>query len=163
MRTEIAHDTGAQKKLEAIRDVVEAYKDKKGCLIAVLHLSQEIFGYLPEEVQRIVADGLGFSLSYVSSVVSFYSFFSTTPRARHLIKICMGTACYVKGGELIVDKLEELLGISVGETTPDGLFSIVIARCLGACGLAPVIMIDDVVYQKCEPSKMQEILDQYQD
>lgn len=163
MSTEKGHVSGEQAKLDAIRKVIETYKDKKGCLIAVLHLSQEIYGYLPPEVQQIVAEGLGFSQSYVSSVVSFYSFFSTVPRARHQIKICLGTACYVKGGKLIVDKLEELLGISVGETTADGKFSIIIARCLGACGLAPVIMIDDTVYQKCEPSKMQAILDSYAD
>lgn len=163
MSMELARSAGVQEKLDAVRKVVETYRDKKGCLIAVLHLSQEIFGYLPDEVQRIVAEGLGFSLSYVSSVISFYSFFSTVPRARHEIKICLGTACYVKGGKLIVEKLEELLGVSVGETTPDGKFSIIIARCLGACGLAPVLMIDDTVYQKCEPAKMKELLDSIRD
>lgn len=163
MSNGLTNAAASNQKLEAVRKVIETYKDKQGCLIAVLHLSQEIYGYLPEEVQRLVAEELGFSPSYVSSVVSFYSFFSTTPRAQHEIKICLGTACYVKGGKLIVEKLEELLGVSVGETTPDGRFSILIARCLGACGLAPVIMIDNTVYQKCEPSGMQAILDGYKD
>ena len=150
-----------QQKLDAIKKVIETYKDKKGCLIAVLHLAQEIYGYLPVEIQQVVADGMGFTLSYVSSVVSFYSYFSTIPRAEHAIKICLGTACYVRGGKRIVDRLEEVLGVSVGESTEDGKFSIAITRCLGACGLAPVIMIDDEVFQQVNPDKIEKILAKY--
>ena len=109
----------------------------------------------------MVADGMGFTLSYVSSVVSFYSYFSTIPRAEHAIKICLGTACYVRGGKRIVDRLQEVLGISVGESTEDGKFSIAITRCLGACGLAPVIMIDSEVYQQVNPDKIEKILAKY--
>ncbi|MCL1964544.1 MAG: NADH-quinone oxidoreductase subunit NuoE [Firmicutes bacterium] len=150
-----------QEKLDAIQKVIDTYKDKEGCLISVLHLAQEIYGYLPMEIQQKIADGMGFSLSHVSSVVTFYSYFSMIPRADHAIKICMGTACYVRGGKRIVDRLEEVLGISAGQTTSDGKFSIAITRCLGACGLAPVIMIDEEVYQQVNPDKIEKILSKY--
>ena len=150
-----------REKLEAIQKVIDTYKDKEGCLIAVLHLAQEIYGYLPLEVQRLIADGMGVTLSYVSSVVTFYSYFSMIPRAEHAIKICLGTACYVRGGKRIVDRLEEVLGINVGQTTDDGKFSIQITRCLGACGLAPVIMIDEEVYQQVNADKIEKILAKY--
>ncbi|NLE21100.1 MAG: NAD(P)H-dependent oxidoreductase subunit E [Clostridiales bacterium] len=151
-----------REKLDAIQAVIQTYRDKPGCLIAVLHLAQEIYGYLPLEVQRVIAEGMGETLSHVSGVVSFYSYFSTVPRARHAIKICLGTACYVRGGKRIVDRLEEELGISVGERTPDGKFSIIITRCLGACGLAPVVMIDEDVHQQVNPDKIEKILAKYQ-
>lgn len=150
-----------QEKQAAILKVIETYRGKPGCLIAVLHLAQEIYGFLPLEVQRLIADGMGESLSHVSSVVSFYSYFSTLPRARHAIKICLGTACYVRGGKRIVERLEEELGISVGESTPDGKYSIVITRCLGACGLAPVLMIDEDIHQQVNPDKVEKILSKY--
>lgn len=158
-----AIDTGAeeQEKLQMIQSVIETYRDKEGCLITVLHLTQEIYGYLPLEIQRIIADGLGLTLSYVSSVVTFYSHFSMIPRAEHTIKICMGTACYVRGGKRIVDRLEEVLGISVGQTTQDGKFSLLITRCLGACGLAPVIMVGEEVYQQVNADKIEKILAKY--
>ena len=150
-----------QEKLDAIRKVIDTYKDKEGCLIAVLHLAQEIYGYLPLEIQRMIADGMGCSLSYVSSVVTFYSYFSMIPRADHAIKICLGTACYVRGGKRIVDRLEEILGINVGETTPDGKFSIMITRCVGVCGLAPIVVVDDDVHQQVNPDKIEKILSNY--
>jgi len=163
LQVNIALDAAAQEKekREAILKVIDTYRDKPGCLIAVLHLAQEIYGYLPLEVQQIIADGMGESLSHVSGVVSFYSYFSTRPRARLEIKICMGTACYVRGGKRIVERLEEELGISVGETTPDGKFSIIITRCLGACGLAPVVMIGEDVHQQVNPDKIEKILAKY--
>lgn len=153
-------DQGAEEKEKAasIQKVIETYREKEGCLITVLHLAQEIYGYLPLEVQRLIADGMGLTLSYVSSVVTFYSYFSMIPRAKHAIRICMGTACYVRGGKRIVERLEEALGISVGQTTDDGLFSIQITRCLGACGLAPVIMVDEEVFQQVNPDKIEKIL-----
>jgi NADH:ubiquinone oxidoreductase subunit E len=150
-----------QKKRDAIQKVIETYRGKPGCLIAALHLAQEIYGYLPLSVQRDIADGMGESLSYVSGVVSFYSYFSTIPRARHAIRICLGTACYVRGGKRIVDRIEEAIGVSVGESTPDGRFSLVITRCLGACGLAPVIMIDEDVHQQVNPDKVEKLLARY--
>jgi len=162
-QAKVNFDTGAeeQERLDAIQKVIDTYKDKEGCLITVLHLTQEIYGYLPIEIQRKVADGMGLTLSYVSSVVTFYSYFSMVPRAEHAIKICMGTACYVRGGKRIVDRLEEVLGINVGQTTDDGKFSIIITRCVGACGLAPVIMIDEEVYQQVNPDKIEKILAKY--
>lgn len=150
-----------KEKLDAIAKVIETYRDKPGCLIAVLHLAQEIYGCLPLHVQQFIAQGMGETLSHVSGVVSFYSYFSTIPRAQHAIKICMGTACYVRGGKRIVERLEEELGISVGESTPDGKFSIAITRCLGACGLAPVLMIDQDVHQQVNPDKVEKILSKY--
>ena len=157
-----AEDLAAEnEKLDAIREVITQYRSKPGCLIAVLHLAQEIYGFLPLSVLRVIADGMGESLSHVSSVVSFYSYFSTIPRAEHAIRICMGTACYVRGGKRIMERLEEELCISVGESTKDGKFSIAITRCLGACGLAPVMMIDEDVYQQVNADKIEKILSKY--
>ena len=150
-----------REKLEAIQKVIDTYKDKEGCLIAVLHLAQEIYGYLPLEVQRLIADGMGVTLSYVSSVVTFYSYFSMIPRAEHAIKICLGTACYVKGSQKVLDKLCSELGVEVGQTTKDGRFTLRDTRCLGACGLAPAMSIDDTVYKRVNPDHLEHILAQY--
>lgn len=146
---------------EKLANVIDLYSGKEGCLIQVLHAAQEIFGYLPLEVQRFVADKMGFSASYVSSVVSFYSFFSMTPRSDHEIRVCMGTACYVRGGKRILERLQDILGIGVGETTEDRKFSIHVTRCVGACGLAPVMVIDDDVHKQVNPDKIEKILAQY--
>ena len=101
-----------------------------------MHKAQEIYGYLPLELQSYIADGMGMSLSEVSGVVTFYPFFKTKPHGRHTISICMGTACYVRGGKKLVETLQEMLGIEVGQTTEDGMFTFVVERCIGACGLA---------------------------
>jgi len=151
-------DEEAMGKISA---VVEKYKGQDGCLIQVLHEAQDICGYLPLEVQKFIAKKLDLTLSTVSGVISFYSFFSTAPAAEHSIKVCMGTACYVRGGERIVEAIEKELGIKVGETTPDNKFSIQITRCLGACGLAPVIMIDEDVHQRVAPADVKNILAKY--
>lgn len=137
------------------------YKDKPGPLIPVLHEAQELYGYLPEEVQSYIAEGLGVPVSKVSGVVSFYSFFTTKPKGEHTINVCMGTACYVKGAEEILNRLKEELGIEEGETSEDGKFTMVGMRCLGACSLAPVVTIDDKVYGKVTPEKMMEIIESY--
>ncbi|MGI6449418.1 MAG: NAD(P)H-dependent oxidoreductase subunit E [Desulfitobacteriia bacterium] len=150
-----------QQKLDMISEVIEKYKNREGCLIQVLHISQNIFGYLPLEVQKFIADGLDKPLSEVSGVVTFYSFFSTEPRGEHTIRVCLGTACYVRGGKKIVDRLEELLGVEVGGTTKDRKFTFEVARCIGACGLAPAMMIDDVVYKQVNPDKLEAILAKY--
>lgn len=157
-QVQMDHSAEEAEKLAAIQKVIETYRDKEGCLITVLHLAQEIYGYLPLELQRVIADGMGLTLSYVSSVVTFYSYFSMIPRAKHMIRICMGTACYVRGGQRIVERLEEALGINVGQTTDDGKFSIQITRCLGVCGLAPVVMVEDEVFQQVNPDKIEKIL-----
>ncbi|MBP5311573.1 MAG: NAD(P)H-dependent oxidoreductase subunit E [Clostridia bacterium] len=146
---------------EKLANVIDLYSGKEGCLIQVLHAAQEIFGYLPYEVQQYVADNMGFSVSYVSSVSSFYSFFSTTPKTKHDVKVCLGTACYVRGGKLLIEKLQEILGIGIGEATADNLFSIHVTRCVGACGLAPAVVVDDEVFKQVKPDDIAGILDQY--
>lgn len=150
-----------QLKYDRIAEVIEKYKNREGSLIQVLHMSQNIFGYLPLEVQKFIAEGMDKPLSEVSGVVTFYSFFSTEPRGKHTIRVCMGTACYVRGGKKIVDRLEEILGIEVGRTTKDQKFTFEVARCIGACGLAPAMMIDDVVYKQVNPDKLESILAKY--
>ena len=154
--------TESEEALQArIRELAGAYRGRAGSLIQVLHMAQTIYGYLPLEVQKIVADELGLPLSQVSGVVSFYSFFSTQPRGEHTIRVCLGTACYVRGGKKIVDRLQELLGVGVGDTTPDRKFTLEVARCIGACGLAPAMSIDDAVYKQVDPDRLESILAKY--
>ncbi len=148
-------------KLSAIANVIDLYKDKEGSLIQILHLSQQIYGYLPLDVQVFIADSLKIPLSVVSGVITFYSFFSTEPRGRHTIRVCLGTACYVRGGKKIVESLKEKLEVDVGGTTKDGKFTFEVARCIGACGLAPAMMIDDVVYKQVNVNKLNAILAKY--
>lgn len=150
-----------EEKMEAIAKVIDLYKDKEGSLIQILHQAQGIYGSLPIEVQMFIAKSLNKPLSEVSGVVSFYSFFSTQPRGEHTIRVCLGTACYVRGGRKLIDHLQEMLGVEVGETTKDGKFTFEIARCIGACGLAPAIMIDNVVYKQVTVDKLNSILSQY--
>jgi NADH:ubiquinone oxidoreductase subunit E len=147
--------------LARLDEVLEEYGDKPGALIPVLQIAQGIFGYLPESALRRISRGLDISYSQVAGVVSFYSFFSTLPRGKHLIRVCLGTACYVRGGKRVLDALKKELEIDVGGTTADRLFSLEVARCFGACGLAPTMMIDETVYQRVKPAKMKEILAQY--
>ncbi len=148
-------------KFAAIANVIDLYKDKEGSLIQILHLAQQIYGYLPLDVQVFIADSLKIPLSEVSGVVTFYSFFSTEPRGRHTIRVCLGTACYVRGGKKIVESLKEKLDVDIGGTTKDGKFTFEVARCIGACGLAPAMMIDDVVYKQVNVNKLNAILAQY--
>jgi len=133
----------------------------EGKLIQALHMAQGIYGYLPLEVQKVIADTLEIPLSEVSGVVSFYSFFSTQPRGKHTIRVCLGTACYVRGGKKIVDRLGDILDVKVGETTEDQLFTLEVARCIGACGLAPAMSIDDEVYKQVNPDRLEMILNRY--
>ena len=144
-----------------IRELAREYRGREGSLIQVLHMAQTIYGYLPLEVQRIVADELEVPLSRVSGVVTFYSFFSTQPRGKHTIRVCLGTACYVRGGKKIVERLQELLKVGVGDTTADRQFTLEVARCIGACGLAPAMSIDDTVYKQVKPERLEAILAQY--
>ena len=146
---------------ERIRTLAREYRGKEGSLIQVLHMAQTIYGYLPLEVQKIVADELEIPLSQVSGVVTFYSFFSTQPRGKHTIRVCLGTACYVRGGKKIVERLQELLDVKVGDTTADRKFTLEVARCIGACGLAPAMSIDDTVYKQVKPERLESILAQY--
>jgi NADH:ubiquinone oxidoreductase subunit E len=147
--------------LARLDEVIAKYKEKPGALIPVLQLAQGIFGYLPEVALRRVAKGLDKSYSEVAGVVGFYSFFSTVPRGRNLVRVCLGTACYVRGGMQVLEALKKELGIDVGETTEDREFSLEVARCFGACGLAPVITINDKVHHRVKPARIGEVLAQY--
>lgn len=144
-----------------LKEFIEIEKSQPGALMPVLQKAQEIYGYLPVEVQSMVADGLGISLSEVYGVATFYSQFSLNPKGIHQISICLGTACYVKGADKILEALESRLGIKCGECTPDGVFSLDSCRCVGACGLAPVMMINDDVYGRMTEDQIDDILKKY--
>ena len=152
---------GTQEQEQQLLEVIAKNKELPGALLPVLHEAQEIYGYLPIEVQQMVADGLGISLSEVYGVATFYSRFSLTPKGKHKISVCLGTACYVKGADKVLAEVEKKLGIKSGECTADGLFSIDSCRCVGACGLAPVMMVDEEVYGKLTPDLVGKILDKY--
>lgn len=148
-------------RYEQLAELIERYQSKKGALVPLLHEAQQIFGYLPEEVQRRVADGLGLPLSEVYGVATFYSLFSLKPRGKHKIGICLGTACYVRGAGAILAELEKELAIKVNDTTPDGKFTLEITRCIGACGLSPVMTVDEDVFGRLTPDSIKDILARY--
>lgn len=150
-----------QEKVAKLYQVIEEYRGKAGALMPVLQKAQGIFGYLPEEVQSIIADELRIPLPEVYGVATFYSQFTMKPKGKHKIAVCLGTACYVKGAQLVLNAIKSELGIDVGETTADGLFTIDTTRCIGACGLAPVMMIDSDVHGRLKPENIKEILDKY--
>lgn len=150
-----------QEKYDRIAEVIEEYKGMEGSLIQILHMAQGIYGCLPLQLQQFIAERLGKPLSEVSGVVSFYSLFTTVPRGENTIRVCLGTACYVRGGKKIIEKLREILNIEVGGTTADGKFTLEVMRCIGACGLAPAITINDKVYKQVNPDKLRSIINQY--
>ena len=152
---------GTKAQEEELRQIIADHTHIPGALMPVLQKAQGIYGNLPEEVQQIIADGLDISTSEVYGVATFYSQFSLTPKGEHKISVCLGTACYVKGADKVLEKIEEKLGIKSGQCTPDGLFSIDSCRCVGACGLAPVVMIDEDVYGKLVPEDVDSILAKY--
>ena len=145
-----------------IKEICASFNNQSGELINVLHKTQETFGYLPEEIQREVARNLKISVAKVYGVITFYSFFTMTPKGRFPISLCMGTACYVRGAEKVLDALTRELNIKVGGVTADGKFSLDCLRCVGACGLAPVMQIGAKVYGRVETSQLKEILGQYE-
>ncbi len=149
-------------ELEQLDPVIEKYYGNPGYLIPALKEAQEIFGYLPEEVQNKVATGLNIPSSHVYGVVTFYSFFTIQPRGRHVIRLCLGTACYVKGSKEILEIMQREVGIDVGQTTDDGRFTLEAVRCLGACGLAPVFLVGDVTHGNVAPGDTVKILEGYQ-
>ena len=149
--------------IKSIHEISDSYKNDPGDLIKILHSAQTHFGYLPESVQREIAKKLKISVAKVYGVVTFYSFFTMTPKGRHAISVCMGTACYVRGAEKVLDELKKQLNIKVGGVTEDGKFSLDSLRCVGACGLAPVLLIGEKVYGRVEPGQIKEILDSYTD
>jgi len=159
--TRCCEEASQEELLARLDEVIERYRDRPGALIPVLQTAQGIFGYLPEVALKRIAKGMHKSYSEVAGVVSFYSFFSTVPRGRNLVRVCLGTACYVRGGMAVLEALKKELGIDVGETTEDREFSLEVARCFGACGLAPVITINDVVHHRVKPMRIREVLDQY--
>jgi len=146
-----------------LKEYIDSIRQSQGILMQTLHKAQEIFGYLPIEVQKFIAHEVDVPLAEVYGVATFYTQFSITPKGKHKIGVCLGTACYVKGSQLVLDKLSKELKVSVGETTEDNEFTLEATRCLGCCGLAPVMMIDGDVYGKLEPKKIPEILAKYKD
>lgn len=150
-----------ESKLIQLKEVAKSFNNEGGELINVLHKAQEIFGYLPAEVQELVAKELNVSVAHVYGVVSFYSFFTMTPKGEFPISICLGTACYVRGAEKVLDEFRKLLNIQVGETSADGKFSLACLRCVGACGLAPVVMVGDKVYGRVAPEGVKDIVAEY--
>ena len=140
---------------------INSLDTKKGSLISVLHKAQGIFGYLPREVQEFVADKLNESLANVYGVVSFYSYFTMVPKGEHAVAVCMGTACYVRGADKVLNEFQKHLGIKSGETSVDGKFSIDALRCVGACGIAPVVLVGEKVYKKVEPKEVKGIIEEY--
>lgn len=146
---------------EQLDDIIDQHLDKEGALIPILQQVQNLFGYLPEAALKKISRRLNKPYSEVAGVVGFYSYFSTVPKGENTVRVCLGTACYVRGGKDVLKALSEELNISVGETTSDRKFSLEVGRCFGACGLAPVIMINDEVFQKVKPTKVAEIINTY--
>lgn len=148
-------------QLQQVDAIIVAHAGKPGALIPVLEQVQEVLGYLPESVQLLVAEGLNIPVANVYGVVTFYSFFTMVPRGRHNIRVCLGTACYVRGGQKILERLQDIIGIEPGGCTEDRRFSLETVRCLGACGLAPVIVVDDNTHGQMKPAKLESVLALY--
>ena len=148
-------------KYAALQQVIDELKNEPGALMPIMQRAQDIFGYLPEDVQNIIAKGLDIPVSDVYGVATFYAQFNLEPKGKYIISVCLGTACYVKGAQLVLDELEKVLGVPAGSTTPDGMFTLNATRCLGACGLAPVMMINEDVYGRLTPDQVGPILDKY--
>lgn len=159
-RVNVKHQLSAE-KVAIVDEICTRYENNSGELINVLHETQDTFGYLPAEIQEVIAKNLKVSAAHVYGVVTFYSFFTMVPKGDYPISICMGTACYVRGAEKVLDEFKKELQIKVGETTQDGRFSINCLRCVGACGLAPVVMVGDKVYGHVSPDGVHNILAEY--
>lgn len=149
-------------KWEKLEQIIHAHRGQPSALIEVLHQAQDLIGYLPKQVLIAIAEGLGVSLSEVYSVVSFYAHFTTKPKGKYQISVCKGTACYVKGAPEILERLEKELGVKAGDSTDDGKFSLEVVRCLGACGLAPVMMVNKRTHGLLRPDKAVAVLQSYQ-
>lgn len=154
--------TGTNEQYEKLVTVIREHKNDKGALMPIMQKAQEIYGYLPIEVQTIISNEMEIPLEKIYGIATFYSQFSLSPKGKYIISICLGTACYVKGSGDILAKLKELLKISDGECTPDGKFSLDSCRCIGACGLAPVMTINDDVYGKLTVDDIEGILAKYE-
>lgn len=161
-----AEDTELLKEFTAeqvtkLNSIIEKFKGKPGGLIPVLEEAQVALEYIPVSVQKRIATGLNLPQSRVYGVVTFYSFFTMTPRGKHTVRVCLGTACYVRGGKALTEALEKQFGIKQGETTADRMFTLESVRCLGACGLGPVVVVDEDIHGRLKPGKVKEILSQY--
>ncbi|MCQ2537689.1 MAG: NAD(P)H-dependent oxidoreductase subunit E [Lachnospiraceae bacterium] len=152
---------GTKEQEAQLKAIIDSLRDQRGCLMPIMQKAQGIYGYLPIEVQTFIADELNIPLEKVYGVATFYSQFSLYPKGEYKISVCLGTACYVKGSGDVYEKLMEKLGIAGGECTADGKFSLDACRCIGACGLAPVMTINDDVYGKLTVDKLDEILAKY--
>jgi len=150
-------------KAQELENIIKKYKDVKGALIPVLHEAQELYGYLPLQVQKAIAEGLVVPLAEVYGVVTFYSQFSLYPKGKYQIQLCLGTACYVKGAGTIYERFKQELGLKGDGVTEDGMFSLQACRCIGACGLAPVIMINGEVYGRLVPDDVTKLIKKYRD
>ena len=148
-------------QVSKLYEIIARYKGKPGGLIPVLEEAQVALEYIPISVQKVIARGLNLPLSRVYGVVTFYSFFTMAPRGRHTVQVCLGTACYVRGGKVLAETIEKNFGVKEGETTPDRKFTYESVRCLGACGLGPVIVVDNDVHGRVKPGKVKEILNSY--
>ena len=148
-------------QLKKLNEIIAANKDKAGSLIPVLEQAQMVLEFLPMPILKIIATGLNLPLSRVYGVVTFYSFFTMTPRGKHTMRVCLGTACYVRGGKAIYDKIRKDLNVEEGETTPDRLFTLETVCCVGACGLGPVIFVGEDVHGRLKPAKVKDVIKQY--
>lgn len=150
-----------QEKLKKLEEYIDGLEVKEGELINILHEAQDIFGYLPEELQLFISRKLGITAAKVFGVVTFYSFFTMEPKGKHVISVCMGTACFVKGADKILNEFRKLLDIKEGSSTKDGMFTIDTLRCVGACGLAPVVIVDGKVFGRVKVEDVENIIKQY--
>ena len=153
--------TEQKTKFAELQKAIDEHKGEKGALMPVLQAAQSIFGCVPMDVQEYIADALGTTLSDVYGVATFYSQFSLQPKGKYVIGVCMGAACYVRGAQKVLDRVQKELGVELGSTTDDGLFTIQATRCLGACGLAPVMMVNDEVFGRLTESEIPAILDKF--
>ena len=151
-----------QEDIAKIKEICTSFNNDPQELINVLHKTQEHFGYLPAEVQEVISTELAVPVAKIFGVVTFYSFFTMTPKGKHPISICMGTACYVRGAEKVLDEFRKVLALQVGQTTTDGKFSLSSLRCVGACGLAPVVLVGDKTYGRVAPDDVKNILKEYE-
>lgn len=152
---------GTAEQEKKLLELIAAHKDEKGALMPVLQGAQEIYGYLPIEVQTMVSKGMDVPLADIYGVVTFYSMFSLNPKGKHNVQVCLGTACYVKGAGLVLDRLKALLKLEVGATSADGNYSLEATRCVGACGLAPVMIVSGDVYGRLTPEMVDDIMKKY--
>ena len=152
-----------EEMMARLDEIIDTYATKRGALIPILQMAQALYGYLPDLVIRHVSGRLGKPLSEVAGVVSFYSYFSRHPQGRHQVRVCLGTACYVRGGKEVLDAIKRHLDIDIGESTPDRCFSLEVGRCFGACGLAPVAMVGVDVHQRVKAAGIKSMLDPYRE